>query len=238
MPQPSAKTAYTHDQAIKYDDQRFTGPSGRAIHQAELGCLMSMLRRVEKNARVLEVGCGTGRLLVDAHAAGYRVDGADASPDMLERLRAKLDALGYSADFQIAEAAKLPHETGSYDAVYAIRLLNQTESAGYALSIVDEMLRVARPGGYVLVEFVNAYRPRLAGAKTVRLKPRDVAARGRDAGGVVVKHLGAFFLSMHAYRAVPKALVGVVAGLDAALSAAFPRLCARSYVLFRKSPRG
>lgn len=43
---------------------------------------------------VLELGCGTGRLLIRLAAAGYAVTGLDLSPDMLTRCQEKLDMEG------------------------------------------------------------------------------------------------------------------------------------------------
>ena len=41
---------------------------------------------------VLELGCGTGRVLLPAARAGVEITGLDASANMLERCRAKLAA--------------------------------------------------------------------------------------------------------------------------------------------------
>ena len=43
---------------------------------------------------VLDLGCGTGRVLLRAVAEGLDMDGLDASPEMLERLRANARARG------------------------------------------------------------------------------------------------------------------------------------------------
>jgi SAM-dependent methyltransferase len=43
---------------------------------------------------VLDVGCGTGRLLLDFLAIGIDIDGVEISPDMVGILRAKADAAG------------------------------------------------------------------------------------------------------------------------------------------------
>jgi SAM-dependent methyltransferase len=45
---------------------------------------------------VLDVGCGTGRLLLPFLAEGLDVDGLDSSPEMLERLRMNAAAKGLS----------------------------------------------------------------------------------------------------------------------------------------------
>jgi SAM-dependent methyltransferase len=46
---------------------------------------------------VLELACGTGRLLAPLAAAGFDVTGVDSSAPMLERARARLGALGLQA---------------------------------------------------------------------------------------------------------------------------------------------
>lgn len=43
---------------------------------------------------VLDVGCGTGRILLDFMQQGFDVDGVDNSPEMLELLRQKAEKLG------------------------------------------------------------------------------------------------------------------------------------------------
>ena len=43
---------------------------------------------------LLELGCGTGRLLVPLASAGYEVTGVDLSPEMLHIARAKAEAAG------------------------------------------------------------------------------------------------------------------------------------------------
>src|SRR5262249_1552080 len=50
---------------------------------------------------VLDVGCGTGRLLLDFLADGVDIDGIDNAPDMLERLHAKAASLGLDVDGRV-----------------------------------------------------------------------------------------------------------------------------------------
>jgi SAM-dependent methyltransferase len=58
-----------------------------------------LLSAVESSGQpVLDVGCGTGRLLVPLREAGIDVDGADISADMLAGCRTKLAKLNLKAD--------------------------------------------------------------------------------------------------------------------------------------------
>jgi len=54
---------------------------------------------------VLDVGCGTGRLLLDFLAAGIDIDGVEISPDMLAILSARADAAGIDIAGRVHQAA-------------------------------------------------------------------------------------------------------------------------------------
>lgn len=53
---------------------------------------------------VLELGCGTGRVLVPLAAAGQRVTGIDVSPALLARARAKVEAEGLQPRVTLVQA--------------------------------------------------------------------------------------------------------------------------------------
>lgn len=54
---------------------------------------------------ILELGCGTGRVLAPLAAAGYRVTGIDHSRPMLDRAKARLENLGASDRGILCEAS-------------------------------------------------------------------------------------------------------------------------------------
>ena len=230
------ETAYTDKQASVYDESRFTSNAGTAIHKIELSKVIGILSRLSKSARVVEVGCGTGRLLMECVKRGYTVDGVDASPEMLKELRNKLDEKNIRVELTEVEAANMPYENGTYDFAYSVRLLNQTESPAYALRIVNEMVRIVKPGGYALIECVNEKRPRVGrnrGAAT-RLKADDIIEAGAKAGATLEWVEGAFFLGMGSYPKLGNAGVPIISLGDRVLSGIFPQACARIYVLLKK----
>jgi SAM-dependent methyltransferase len=56
---------------------------------------------------VLDVGCGTGRILLDFLQQGIDIDGIDNSPEMLERLKQKAEQLGLQPTVYQQEMDKL-----------------------------------------------------------------------------------------------------------------------------------
>jgi demethylmenaquinone methyltransferase/2-methoxy-6-polyprenyl-1,4-benzoquinol methylase len=94
-------------------------------------------------ARVLDLGCGTGRL--GALLAGRaRVVGVDVSRAMLARAR---DAAPPFAGLVQGSAFRLPFADGSFGAVTSAFVLRNLEDLGGAFR---EMARVTAPGGTVV----------------------------------------------------------------------------------------
>jgi len=101
--------------------------------------------------RALEVSVGTGTnvpLIAERLGADGRIVGVDISRGMLRRCHDKLRRRGRSADLIEGEAARLPFVSGTFDAVL--------HHGGFAefgdkKGAVEEMMRVARPGGKIVI---------------------------------------------------------------------------------------
>jgi SAM-dependent methyltransferase len=103
---------------------------------------------VGPDARLLEVGVGTGRIALPLHRRGRRVVGVDLSLPMLERYRAKAAAAGLAPPPVLrADVTRLPLRDRCVDAVVEVHLLHLVPSWREALA---EARRVLHPGGVLL----------------------------------------------------------------------------------------
>jgi len=98
--------------------------------------------------RVVDVGCGEGRLTRDLKRLGYDVIGVDASPTLLEAAR-KADPSG---EYHLADAAALPLPSASADLVIAFMSPQDIDDLDGA---VREAARVLMPGGYLRMATVH-----------------------------------------------------------------------------------
>jgi ubiquinone/menaquinone biosynthesis C-methylase UbiE len=88
--------------AEKYEKESFTqGTVG------EVDFIESEINH-DKNCRILDVGCGTGRHAIELAKRGYSVTGVDLSPNMLDKAREKAFEAGVDVDFKVVDARKLP----------------------------------------------------------------------------------------------------------------------------------
>jgi len=65
----------------------------------------------DKNKRIIDVGCGTGRHSIELSKRGYRVTGIDLSESQLARAKEKAKQLNLKIDFQQYDARKLPFDS-------------------------------------------------------------------------------------------------------------------------------
>jgi len=65
----------------------------------------------DKNIRVLDVGCGTGRHSIELSKRGYKITGIDLSESQLARARKKANQFNLSIDFQRLDARQLPFKS-------------------------------------------------------------------------------------------------------------------------------
>jgi len=112
-----------------------------------------------QGGRVLEVACGSGRVLVPQARAGHHVVGLDASPHMLARAHEKLTAagLGESGRVRLVQGDMRTFELGEvFDlAVIAVK------SFAYLLTRADQQRALAavaahlRPGGLLALDLLH-----------------------------------------------------------------------------------
>ncbi|MEY2429082.1 MAG: demethylmenaquinone methyltransferase / 2-methoxy-6-polyprenyl,4-benzoquinol methylase [Verrucomicrobiota bacterium] len=98
--------------------------------------------------RALDVCCGTGDLAFGLARSGTRSVGLDFGEQMLERARDKIENQKSKPWFIRGDAQNIPSPDETFDIVtvgYGLRNLASWEAG------LREMLRVARPGGRVLV---------------------------------------------------------------------------------------
>ncbi len=108
-----------------------------------------LLKLVPEDAVVLEIGVGTGGLLIELAARSSRVIGVDHSPAMIEEARRRLTNDGVSGvELRLGEMTHLPLPDGSVGCVVANMVLHH---AADPAAVLSEIRRVLTPGGVVLL---------------------------------------------------------------------------------------
>jgi len=134
---------------------------------------------LERAGRVLEVGCGTGAILMSLERPGRELHGLDREAGRLAEARRHAP----SACLACGDARSLPYPPGSFDLVCCHYLLLWVADPIAALA---EMRRVTRPGGAVLALAEPDHSARLdrpaALAPLGRLQTEALRRQGADPG--------------------------------------------------------
>jgi len=148
-PGARGEAAVPHAGAASGESSAPDGWRGRLIALAR----ESRYRWAEGLARdreVLDVGCGVGQgTSVLARAGARRALGVDVSPDAIDEAR---EGAGDLAEFVVGDLYDLPCEDRSFDLVTCFATIEQVADRD---RVLDELRRVLRPDGLLLVSFPN-----------------------------------------------------------------------------------
>jgi SAM-dependent methyltransferase len=128
---------------VDYDERHWWYRGRRRVLHAALGKLA-----LPEGAQVLDAGCGTGRTMTELGGYG-EVHGFDLNPAGVEYAK----GLGL-ADVRVARVEEIPYEDDSFDLVTCLDVIEHTPDDRRSL---HELLRVTRPGGWLVVT-VPAYQ--------------------------------------------------------------------------------
>ena len=157
--------SYDRDQTAKaydeYGDKEWGRHETAPIHRVSFHIHRHYLAEfIHLGDRVLEAGAASGRFTVELARLGARIVVTDISPGQLELNVANVAEAGLESSVEVRELADIVdlgrYPDGSFDAVvcYGGPLSYVMERADDAL---DELLRVAKPGGHVLLSVMSLH---------------------------------------------------------------------------------
>lgn len=118
--------------------------------------MMSRYFPADKNAAILELGCGHGALVHTLQQAGFHnVRGVDGSPQQVDAAR-RMGIAGVKEGL-VLDALRAETDA-SLDVVIAFDVIEHF-SKDELIALVDEVVRVLRPGGRWIIHVPNAEAP-------------------------------------------------------------------------------
>ena len=154
------QTGYYGPLAASYDEHRFSGMLGRLKNWRDQRLVQKAVRDAGHVEWVLDVPCGTGRLLRSLASRVSHSVGADISLDMIEFSRmdpsVKKGAKGI-LEYVQCDARSLPFSDNSFDVVVSGRFLHHLFHLPQSerLQVMQEFARVSRK--WVLGDFNIQY---------------------------------------------------------------------------------
>lgn len=125
--------------------------SRKQMHWPELD---KMLAEVKSGQKVLDIGCGTGRVCVQLEEKGIDYFGIDISEAEIA-LAKKACPKG---DFQTGSMMNLPYKNEEFDVVFHIAVLHHLLTKPERAKAVSEAFRVLKPGGQLNIMVMGLWQ--------------------------------------------------------------------------------
>jgi ubiquinone/menaquinone biosynthesis C-methylase UbiE len=134
-------------------DEWFTSPIGLLVKKYESDLLLHLLQP-KSDEFILDAGCGTGVFTLDILPLRTHIVGVDLSLPMLSWAEQK--ARGYYFEAVLATMSSLPFPENVFDKVVSVTALEFIKDAERA---IEELFRVTKKGGRVVVATLNSLSP-------------------------------------------------------------------------------
>ncbi len=229
-----------------WDSQGLAHGAAPDASWADKGCIAlevaTLIETLPRGARLLDVGCANGHATfqVARAVAPKEMIGVDYSEPMIAAARARLaeEGDGLPLSFEVADVKALPFADHAFDAVTCTRVLINLPNWEEQRRGIEEMLRVCRPGGrVVLLEAFYEPLQRLNAARLVAglgpltehdfnryLKEQRLAAflEGKEVSWSIRPFAGIYYIGTRLLREL---LVGErIEGFDSPFHDAFRQL--------------
>jgi SAM-dependent methyltransferase len=143
--------------------------------------------------KVLDAGCGNGRLYPALEEKKIDYYGIDNSEQLIKIAKEKYPQVG----FQIADILKIPFADNYFDKIYCIAALHHIPSDELRLKTMEELKRVLKPNGLLILTVWNLWHRKTIWRQVYRnvirkimgksqLDAKDILTPWKDQAGKVL----------------------------------------------------
>lgn len=115
--------------------------------------IQCLAKYADAGEKVLDLGCGSGRLLGMLKDKRINYIGFDASEKLIEIAKKNYP----EADFRTGDALSLPFPADFFDKIFSIRVLPHIPSKEFQHRFLKEAQRILKPGGLLILTAWNGY---------------------------------------------------------------------------------
>ena len=115
---------------------------------------------IDSSTNILDVGCGTGDLVIEFAKRGANVTGIDISSEVLEYAKGRLSNFD-NVRLLLTGVEELNFTNGLFDLVTSVTVLQHITDQKSFSKAIGNIVRVTKPGGHILILETSPIEPEL-----------------------------------------------------------------------------
>jgi ubiquinone/menaquinone biosynthesis C-methylase UbiE len=150
--------AYYEEEAIAYNQEFYEQNSAYPTLIYRQNYILEMIREIKlpKEAKVLDVGCGPGELLLELIEDFNYMIGLDIADEMVSIANIKKAKLPHSENltFEVGDIEALRFKSNEFDLIVCSGVIEYLKDD---TEWIKEVKRVLKPGGYLIINITNKF---------------------------------------------------------------------------------
>ena len=132
-----------------------------------------------RRGRLLEIGCGSGAMLIAAARRGFEVTGVEYSEHACETARQRLANLGLKGEVICGEIDAVAHRIGEFDACVMADVIEHVRDPRYCLQVLHGTLRM---GGvmFIATPSLDSWSAKMMSTRWMEFKPEHLSYFSRS----------------------------------------------------------
>lgn len=224
--------------AQNYDSDRFLTPGGKMFDFFEKTVVLSHLPKSPEGQKILDAGAGSGRFTIEIAKKGFNVVACDYSEAMLEIIKSKIQTSQLTDQVFLSrqDITQMTFKDNEFDYICSLRVMVNLDTAENEMKALGELIRVCKPKGTVVVEFVNSRSIAGIGPRKASMVPMKTVKKMINSipNAKLIKSFGRRILSQTAFEKSPTFILIFLDRIDSFLSGLFPYFCVRTYYVITK----
>ncbi len=116
--------------------------------------LKELEKYIKNGKKILDLGCGNGRLFELFQGKNVEYIGVDFSEKLIEKAKEK-----YGEHFKVADMLNLPFEDNCFDSIWTIAVFHHIPSREFRIKALKEIKKILKPSGKIIMTCWNLYQP-------------------------------------------------------------------------------
>lgn len=118
--------------------------------------LSYLTKLIKPDQSILDLACGYGRFTVPLARKGYKIEGIDVTPALIECARRNAKRKGVIVSFKTGDMCDLPYDENTFDVVICMwSAFSEIVPQQDQIKVLSEMRRVLTPSGFSFIELRN-----------------------------------------------------------------------------------